>query len=215
MIDEQIEAQIQQDVLEFQNQTLAEYRYDDTNLQIIELQVRSFAMNGIITQLEKCFNLQHAVGKQLDILGSVYQANRNVLDIDNIPQVLNDTQFQTVIRFAQIKSILRHSEKEIDDLLWANFGNKLSAICEEFKIVYILNVDLLDDDDIILALMQQDLLPRPLGMRRIQVLQTDSTGTYLGFQDWFYTNARLGGFMDWDDDDVGSALLDWNNIYSN
>ena len=105
--------------------------------------------DGIMPQLWDAFDVDTAIGAQLDAIGKFVGIGRNNL---------SDEQYRVIIKFKILKNNIGTSMKEIDDAVYAYFGNSIIVNNNKnMSITYILNNNL---GNLIPILINENLLPR-------------------------------------------------------
>lgn len=127
--------------------------------------------DGIMSQLWNAFDIDTAIGAQLDAIGYFVGIGRNNL---------NDEQYRVIIKFKILKNNVGTSMKEIDDAIYEYFGNSILVNNnKDMSITYILNNSL---SAIIPILINENLLPAPLGVGVNAITSADPDKAYFGFK---------------------------------
>lgn len=127
----------------------------------------------IIQQIEESFNIDTAIGAQLDIIAKYMGLQRRVLNYGN----LTDDELRILIKFAILKNNNLSSTQAISESLYALFGNKISIVDNKnMTIRYNINSEI--SQVVVDILTQNNLLPKPMGVG-IEVLYIDEV---LGFE---------------------------------
>lgn len=117
-------------------------------------------LGGLVAkQVEEGFNVNTAVGKQLDIIAKYLGLQRYELGYGN----LTDEQLRILIKFAILKHYNLSTTAAISESLYAMFGKNITFTDNKnmtFK--YIINSNI--NPVIINILKEKDLLPRPMGV---------------------------------------------------
>ena len=127
--------------------------------------------DGIMLQLWDAFDVDTAIGAQLDAIGRFIGIGRNNL---------NDEQYKVIIKFKILKNNIGTSMKDIDDAIFEYFGNSILVNNnKDMSITYILNNSL---GAIIPILISENLLPAPLGVGVNAITSIDPDKAYFGFK---------------------------------
>lgn len=158
---------------------------------MIEAIIDQYLMNQLPQKLEEAFDLETAVGKQLDILGKRLGVTRNVYLRNGDPVTLNDTDFRTFIKLQAARMTLSSSLWDIQTLLINFFSGSIRAID---------NLDMTMDyfvfgesNILINVLIKQDMLPRPMGVGIRAVYDLPYKDVY-GFQTYKTQSYPVVGF---------------------
>lgn len=137
--------------------------------------------DALLTQLWDAFDVDTAIGEQLDIIGKFVGIGRFNL---------NDELYRTIIKFKILKNNIGVSMKEIDDAVYAYFGTSIIVNNNKnMSITYIVNNNL---SDLIPILISEDLLPAPLGVGVNVITSVDPTKAYFGFKRGDMTTNAVG-----------------------
>lgn len=114
------------------------------------------------------FNLNTAVGKQLDVIGE-----RVVIDRFYSLGSLNDNDFRNLIKLKIIKNnTLNHSFGQISDFLFGFFNSDIIPFTEnKMDINYIIKTSL---ETLAKVAIEKDILPRPSGVDLNYVIEIDN-----------------------------------------
>lgn len=127
--------------------------------------------DGIMTQLWDAFDIDTAIGAQLDAIGKLVGVGRNSL---------SDELYRVIIKFKILKNNIGTSMKEIDDAIFEYFGNSIIVNNnKDMSITYILADEL---GSLIPILISEDLLPAPMGVGVSAVTSVDPSKAYFGFK---------------------------------
>ena len=127
--------------------------------------------DGIMTQLWDAFDIDTAIGAQLDAIGKLVGVGRNSL---------SDELYRVIIKFKILKNNIGTSMKEIDDAIFEYFGNSIIVNNnKDMSITYILAGEL---GSLIPILISEDLLPAPMGVGVSAVTSVDPSKAYFGFK---------------------------------
>lgn len=138
----------------------------------IDLLVRQVLGALIAQQVQDAFNIDTAIGAQLDILGKYLGVERSKL---SYPQ-LSDEQFRIVLKFAILKNNNLSSTEAISDSLEAFFGNEVT-ITDNKNMTIRYNIGGNISEQIIDILVSKKLLPKPMGVK-VEILHKDA---FFGF----------------------------------
>lgn len=126
----------------------------------------------VAQQVQDGFNVETAIGNQLDILAKYLGLQRYQQGYGN----LTDDELRVLIKFAILKNNNLSSLEAITDSLYALFGNEISVV--DYKNMTMrYNISSKIDEVVIDILRKTDLLPRPMGVG-VEILYIDEV---LGF----------------------------------
>ena len=136
------------------------------------------------------FNLENAVGDQLDKLGELVGISRKLpTDVENIPSVLTDELYRLVIRAKIYKDHWDGTREQMEEIFQVFFPDAPFEIVDNQDMSYTVNVISPEMSDTMLALITNGfILPKPAGVRvNYNVLDTTLFG-------WDVENAFIDGW---------------------
>lgn len=137
---------------------IIQYNSKEKAKATIRLIAEQYASDGIIFDVENGYDINTAIGKQLDILGKYIGIDRFC---DGTP--LNDDDYRFLLKLKIITNNTTNYAKDIDDLLFQFFGTTVRAIggndmSMNFFIEGINN-------DLALCAIDKGVLPVPMGVK--------------------------------------------------
>jgi hypothetical protein len=168
--------------------------------------VTSVLPDELIQEVNNGFSVDTAVGKQLDTLGSIVGVDRSYIDEDEY-KLLNDDDFRILIKLKIISNSSNFSHKSIDDALYDFFGNEIRMDSTgNMEMTYFVPKG---KTNLILAAIQKEVLPRPMGVRVAYINEYDKK--FLGF--CTYANQQAiykTGFRDYNNPDKVGEMLTYS-----
>lgn len=133
--------------------------------------VRCMSGDALMSELVSAFDIDTAIGAQLDMIGSFVGLGRNNQ---------NDERYRVLLKLKILKNNIFPSMKNIDDALFNYFGNLIMMNNnKDMTITYILNNEL---GDVIQILINENLLPAPLGVGVNIITRTNPDQKYFGYK---------------------------------
>lgn len=143
---------------------IIQYRNQPRAQATIQALARQALCDNIAIKIRDAFNLDDAIGVQLDIVGKYANVSRDVLTFSGGTS-LDDNDFRTLIRLALVVHNCSGSLKDIDDILSTYFGNSVTLFDNtNMTLGYFFNANI-GSLPLIEAFVKLDLLPRPMGVR--------------------------------------------------
>lgn len=160
----------------------------------------------LILEVLNGFDIETAVGKQLDILGEYVGVNRYYL-VDNQAELLNDEDYRILIKLKAICNTSNLSEKAIEESLYSFFGNSIRMDTNEnMEMTYFVPVS---KTPIIQAAIQKEVLPRPMGVRCSYIIEYDKK--FFGFCNYQnQTAVYKTGFRDYNNPNKAGEMLTYS-----
>ena len=175
----------------YANLLIIQYRGRPHARAMIKSFVKQMLMNQIPQKLEDSFDLEQAVGKQLDILGKRLGVTRNVYLRNGDPITLTDTDFRTFIKLQAARMTLSSALWEIQSLLIDFFLGSIRAID---NLNMTMDYFVFGESNILInVLIKQDMLPRPMGVGIRAVYDLPYKDVY-GFQTYKTQSYPVVGF---------------------
>ena len=159
-------------------------------------------------KLEDAFDLDTAVGRQLDILGSRLGVTRNVYLRNGDPIALNDTDFRTFIKLQAARMTLTSALWDIQSLL-------IDFFQDQIRVFDNLNMTMDyfvfgESSTLISVLIKQDMLPRPTGVGIKAVYDLPYKKVY-GFQTYNTQSYPVIGFNSYENYDEETSWVSYSN----
>ncbi len=152
------------------------------------------------------FDIETAVGKQLDILGEYIGVDRYYLE-DNEVKVLDDEDYRIILKLKAICNTSNLSHKSLDDSLYDFFSNSVRMdSVGNMEMTYFVPKD---KTPVILAAIQKEVLPRPMGVRCSYVIEYDKK--FFGFCTYAdQTSVYKTGFRTYNDPTKTGEMLTYS-----
>lgn len=132
--------------------------------------------DDLIMEVINGFDIETAVGKQLDILGEYVGVDRYYL-VDNQAELLNDEDYRILIKLKAISNTSNLSHKSLEEALYNFFGNSVRMDSDgNMEMTYFVPKN---KTPIIQAAIQKEVLPRPMGVRCSYIIEYDKR--FFGF----------------------------------
>lgn len=157
----------------------------------------------LIQSVSEGFNIDTAVGKQLDILGEYIGTDRYYTN-DGVVAALSDEDYRIILKLKIIANNSNQSHKEIDETLYRFFGNDVRMDSSgNMEIEYFIPAEL---EPVIIAAIQKEALPRPMGVKVGYIEEAKKIFfAFCTYQD--QSAVYKTGFRDYNDaDKVGEVL---------
>ena len=122
------------------------------------------------------FDIETAIGAQLDILGEYIGVDRYYL-VDNQAEMLSDDDYRLILKLKAISNTSDLSHKALEDSLYDFFGNTVRMDSDgNMEMTYFVP---LNKTPLIQAAIQKEVLPRPMGVRCSYIIEYDKK--FFGF----------------------------------
>lgn len=159
----------------YTNLLIIQYKRLDRAPAHIEALVSLLAILDVISDVEGGFNIETAVGVQLDILGKYIGYQRDTLST-------SDTDYRRYLTFKIIQNSINHSLSSIDELLYQYFPDEIYIDRDTGKMwIYYAFVD--QDVAFVINLLNKGLIPKPAGVGLINIIQSSNPFVFYGDPD--------------------------------
>lgn len=191
----------------YSNLLIMEYHNKPKAKSTIEASVELLP-DDLILEVINGFDLETAVGKQLDIIGTIVGVDRSYIE-DNEYKLLNDDDFRLLIKLKIISNNSNFSHKSIDDALYDFFGNDIRMDSTgNMEMTYFVPKG---KTGLILAAIQKEVLPRPMGVRVAYISENDKV--FFGFCNYNNQSVQYKtGFRTYSDPDKIGEMLTYNKV---
>lgn len=190
---------------------ILQYRGVPGNFMFIQAIVKPVIMNQIPTQVSDGFDLETAVGKQLDVLASYVGVARDY-NSSSGPISLSDADLRSLIKFAVVRNQSGSSLKTIQELLYQFFpGDIFLYDYKTMRFSYVLGAGV-GSLDLVRVLIDQGLLPKPMGVQLSAVIY--DVPNLFGFRFYEADVANISPYNSYEDYRMDRPWLDYaDGIY--
>ncbi len=174
----------------------------------IELLAKTLPVD-LIFAVRDGFNLDTAVGKQLDILGKYVGTDRFYLAEDGEIITLTDEEFRFLLKMKCVANTTDCSHKSIDESLYSFFGTNVRATSAgNMEMVFFLRDG---TDRVIQAAIQKNCFPKPMGVGvKFVIVRPQKTFGFVTHDDLYHEYTT--GFRTYDEPDKEGGMLTYDNI---
>lgn len=124
--------------------------------------------DDLIQDVINGFDIETAIGAQLDILGEYVGVDRYYL-VDNQAELLSDDDYRLLVKLKAISNTSDLSHKSLDDSLYSFFGNTVRMDSDgNMEMTYFVPKN---KTPIIQAAIQKEVLPKPMGVRCSYIIE--------------------------------------------
>lgn len=167
----------------YANLLIFQYVGSTSNYAAIQTLVSPVIMDQLPTQVMNAFNLMGAdpaEGVQLDVLGKYAGVGRTGNGF-NGPITLSDSDYLSLIRMAIVQNNSGSSLADIQNLLNGFFPNQILAFdYANMRMSYLVNSSI-GSVDLMQLFINNNLLPKPMGVQLAVVIYSPVIDTYFGF----------------------------------
>lgn len=181
----------------YANLLILQYRTLEKARAHIKALVRNAYADGLLKKVIDGFNIDTAVGKQLDILGKYIGLGRNVKTIlsDSGSTVLDDNDYRLLLKFKLLSNITFASTAQIRNALYELFPQSVRVFDRrDMSYDYVVSTQFQNVIGVILA---EELLPLPLGVGYNSIVIADEVDSYYGFSSYTGINDNPNGYSDY------------------
>lgn len=162
---------------------IIQYRGQPKAHAMMKAWVTPVIMDQLPTQIQNAFNLNTAVGVQLDILGKYVGVSRQTYTAAG-PVTLTDADYLTLIKMVIVKNNSGSSLSIIQNLLATAFPGFIFVSDNQSMGLNYLILRNLGTPELLEALVYGDYLPRPMGVQVSVVIVDVLTRGFFGFRDY-------------------------------
>jgi Protein of unknown function (DUF2612) len=140
------------------------------------------------------FNLDTAVGVQLDVLGKYQNVTRTGLDTNGSPITLDDDDFRTLIQFASFVNNSGSSLYQIQTLLDAFLPDLIYVFdFQDMRLGYFVDSGL-GSLNLLALVISENLLPVPCGVQLATTVYASNIKNFFGFRTYEFAPANNTSF---------------------
>ena len=149
----------------------------------IEALVEPVLLNQVPLDIQEAFDLETAVGVNLDILGDYVGASRFGY-VNNVRVELNDSDYRTLLKMVIISNNAGSSLFDIQSLISANFPNSITISDSQAMTMSYVLAETLGTPDLLEILINSGYLLRPMGVQISVTIVPSLDIKYFGFRDY-------------------------------
>ncbi len=159
----------------------------------IDTIVRPVVMDQLPLTVQDGFDIETAVGAQLDIIAKYVGVNRNGFGFNRAPITLSDSDFRSLIRMGIIRNMAGSSLATIQEFLFMFFPGQLFVFdYANMQMSYLMS-SAIGSQDLAAMMVSQDLLPKPMGVQ-LSVVVYIPTLELFGMNNYLQTIANIFPF---------------------
>ena len=167
-----------------------------------EATISAFVNQALVNQLPlailDAYNIDTAIGVQLDIIGKYQNCNRQISGIFGIIN-LNDNDYRTLIKLYILRNSSGSSLYDIKNILNQFFPNAIRVYDHmDMNITYYVNTSIIQSDEMANAFLSGGLLPFPMAVGG-SVIFNDRLDDFFGYQDYSRQDYRNSPYNEWAD----------------
>lgn len=191
-------------IIQYQNKPKA---YDT-----IKALVDGVIMNQLPLEVQAAFDLDTAVGAQLDIIGKYAGVSRYAYDF-NGAVTLNDTDYRILIKMKVVQNNSGSSLAAIQDLLYRYFqGAFLVFDYSNMHISYYFDASY-GSNQLAEILVKEDALPKPMGVQMSALIYIANITSIFGQSTYYYSGYNVVGFNNYSNTVSGTWISYENAIF--
>ncbi len=169
----------------------------------IKATARMFIMDQLPLAVQGAFDLETAVGKQLDVLAKYVGANRSGYGVNGQPITLSDSDLRTLIKICIVKNSTGSSLADIQELLYSFFqGGILVFDLQNMQMSYTVHSGIATEQ-LVQILITGNYLPKPMGVELADVTYVTTEGELFGFGTYplpAYNQSPFNNYDDYNED---------------
>lgn len=182
----------------YANLLIIQYRGKPKAYATIQALVTPAVMNQILTKVQDAFNVDTAVGVQLDTLGK-YAGVKRTANAFGGPVTLDDTDFRQLIKLAIIKNNSGSDLATIQNLIYMFFpGEILVFDFQNMRMQYFFN-STIGSVELAEVFIVSDLLPRPMGVQLSATIYAPFIARFFGFRTYTVPGHNISPFNSYAD----------------
>jgi hypothetical protein len=160
---------------------------------MVAAQVLPVFMDQLPVAVQEAFNVNTAIGVQLDVIGKYVGVSRNGYTLSG-PVTLGDDDYRQLIKMVIIKNNSGSSLSTIQSLLAANFpGQILVSDNQTMGLNYVL-IESLGTSDLLEILATGGYLPAPMGVQVSTTVVPEHTNPFFGFRTYSAPDTTVAPF---------------------
>lgn len=182
----------------YANLLILQYRQKPNAYAMIQTLVKPVIMDQLPAQVEAAFEIDTAIGVQLDVIGEYVGISRSGFDFSG-PVTLNDTDYRQLIRIKIVQNNFGSSLATIQDFLNRFFAGTIFVFdFRSMRIGYFLNSGSLSLE-LAQFFIRAGLLPKPMGVQLSATIYGPVLTEFFGMRTYDYASVNSNPFNDYSD----------------
>lgn len=165
----------------YANLLIMQYRSKPKAYATVKAQVTPVFMDQLPTQVQAAYNIDDAVGVQLDVLGKYVGVSRNGYTLTG-PITLDDDDYRKLIKMVIIKNNSGSSLATIQSLIAANFPGQIFVSDNQAMGLNYVLLESLGTSDLLEILATGGYLPAPMGVQTSVTIVPVHANPFFGFR---------------------------------
>lgn len=189
---------------------IIQYRGNTKARATVDALVTEVIMDQIPTEVQNAFNLDTAVGAQLDILAKYAGVSRNSLSLTG-PVTLTDDDLRLLIKIKIIQNNANSSLYDIQQLLHIFFPDILFVFdYQNMQMSYVFDSHF-GSATLASVFVREKLLPKPMGVQISSLIYVPNPSDLFAFRTYALDNPLSCGFNDYTDIVTGTHWVTYDN----
>ena len=185
----------------YKDRLIAQYKLLPKARETVDLFCRAAYCNLLPLTLENSFDIETAVGAQLDMIGRIIGVTRDTF-LSGTYTSLSDTDYRFMLKMKILRNQLGSTLYDIDTYFWAYYPNVFSVFDhKDMSISFMVNSTNVPST-LIRMLFSKDLMPYPMGVIRSYITYIPQLDNIFGF----LTNTS--------DTTLQTGIAGFNSVYS-
>lgn len=204
-------AMTDQELVEYyQNLLIIQYRNKPLARASVGALIDPAIANQIYMAVQNAYNLETAIGVQLDVIGKYVGASRSGQTSTGFV-TLNDTDYRSLIKFAIIRNFSGSSMADIVGLLWRFFPEKIFAFDHQnMRMSFLIRTDI-GSSFLIDLVISQGLLPVPMAVQQSEIVYAPIVTNFFGFGEYNMQPINRSPFNDYNDYHMDYPWLEYGS----
>lgn len=177
----------------YSNLLILQYHEKAKAIATIQAQVTPIIMDQLPIAVQDAFDIETAIGVQLDVLGDYVGASRNTYTLTG-PISLDDDDFRQLIKMVIIKNNSGSSLATIQNLLAAAFPGQIFVSDNQTMGLNYVLVESLGTSDLLEVIVAGGYLPRPMAVEVSATIVPAHDNPFFGFRTYSSPDPTVSPF---------------------
>lgn len=197
------------DVIEYYSKLLIlQYLGKDRAVGTVKAFVEPFVMDLLPNQVNDAFNIDTAVGVQLDVVGQYAGVTRYGSDFSG-PVTLSDADFRQLIKMAIVQNTTGSSLADIQSLFAVFFPGAFQVYdYRNMHMSYFLDASI-GSNTLAQLFVKQQRLPKPMGVQLGALIYANNINNFFGFRTYDTDPYNSSGFGSYSNYVTGNPWLSY------
>lgn len=196
-------------ILYYANLLIIQYNQKPKASATIQATAKPFIMNKLALDIQSAYNIDTAIGVQLDVLGEYIGLSRNAQTFTG-PVTLDDNDYRTLLKVKTVENSSKGSLYDIQQILTGFFGDDLLVFdYADMSLDYFFNSSI-GSETLAEVFVKDGLLPKPMGVGLRALIYAPNITSFFSLRTYDYPIVNGSTYNTYDDYEMDRPFLTYD-----